>query len=141
MSSRPLQATDREFALVSARAAIEVDNLLLGRNTGVENVRRLTDTLASAAAASASAASAGGFDAATVGVLGQAVKASCSVQSSTIADFVREANSIARTLDLHTTLGKSDGLPKLREFFVALSKAAASVITSTDERMDGLARG
>jgi hypothetical protein len=112
---------DPEFSLLASKAAIELDNLLLGEGSNLESVQQLAESLRNSLGAGASL-----VDAGTLGVFGQAIEASCPQAPVSVSQIVVEANRVAGLLSSSAESPGRPALESLRAFCVALSRAAAS---------------
>jgi hypothetical protein len=123
-----MEADDPDFSFLASQAAVELDNLSLGRQTRVENVRRLGRILEASVKSTSSVGTRGAFGSTgTLGVFGRAIEASASGHPRlTMSELIDEAWKMAEQLSASSGSEDKNHLKQLRTFCVALSRASAS---------------
>jgi hypothetical protein len=119
-----------DLAAVAASAAIELDNLLLGRNPSLTAVAALADRLRCSRASGANLSTRESlFDPATVVVVGQTLAAfEWAPPASTVEQLLTEADRIAARLQDPTLGAETEALEHMRSFCLELSRRAAAYL-------------
>ena len=128
MLQKTVQPSD--LALLASRAAVEVDDLLLGRPSTLDAVRRLADHLQSKLRLDKAPASMRLMDPTTVVMVRRAMNASGGAVN-TIDELVARANEM--TAEVPSATGDRGRLESARGFCVALSRIADSYGPSMDD--------
>lgn len=114
-----------EFSWLACQAAIELDNMLLGRPTDASAVGRLGQKLGQSVAGDATSASVPRLaDMRRTLALHAAVRRIGSVDQSTVSGLQEVTRALAQQLCSVGSQSLHDDLVKLRSFCVALSRAA-----------------
>ena len=122
-----LNALDPGLPFLAAQAAIELDNLLLGRSSPLEAVKLLAERMRNASEnTEAPEGSKTLMDLSTVEVFSSALHASQGQRVQTLIELTREAWTIAGALDASKVSQPKEVLQSLRAFCVALSRCASS---------------
>lgn len=127
-SDQGLRALDPNLPFLASEAAIDIDNLLSNRAEDLTAI----ETLAKLLTNSMEQGGTGGpprslMDPGTLTVLGQALAEARSSQAlQKMEDLLTEAARIAGSLSSHDLKEKPDELERLRDFCVALSRAAVA---------------
>jgi len=122
-----LNALEPGLSFLASQAAIELDNLLLGRKTTLEAVQLLGRRLnAATEAVEGSAGRRTLMDAPTVSILSNAISASRSKNLRTLDELASESWKMANDLQDTTESANQQALKKLRSFCVCLSQIARS---------------
>ncbi len=122
-----------DLASLACNAAIELDNLILGRSPALDAVRKLSYRLTEELPNATDLASPKYLvDPSTVVVLSRVIReSSWAAQPSEVQELTRTAGEIAQRLlavsdDPATESGDATGLQRLRSFCLVLSKRVAS---------------
>jgi hypothetical protein len=122
-----LSALDPSLSRIASLAAIELDNLLLGKNSGLEAVQvlgqrlnKLTEPVEGTDERKSL------MDAPTVSILSNAFSASRSQDVQTLAELTREAWQMASDLESTDPEQDRQALERCRAFCVFLSQNARS---------------
>lgn len=124
-----LSALNPVLPLLAARAAIELDNLKLGRPSGLENVRLLAERLTNTTEAGSGSGRQFSADPATLDIIMRALSASPK-EFKTVQDVAKAAWAIAEELhsatkDQDSSAASESSLSKLCTFCVELAKSAS----------------
>jgi len=114
---------DRNLAFIALQAALEIDNILLGKaqSADVSAVQRLSELLTQNAGDSIATT---GMDPVTANLLSRAFHESNPKPEQTIAGILKKARSVAGQLS--KLPDSSDQLQELRSICVALSQSSLS---------------
>lgn len=125
-----LRANDTDLPLAAARAAIQLDNVLLGRGSNLSSVLQFTELLEGLVREGASPSQGTFTDYSTVVVVGSAMTGSewCS-SAVTVEELVNQAARMVGDIKQveHPDNGSAveqEEIRRLRDFFVALSRSA-----------------
>src|SRR5665213_3394133 len=122
-----LRALDSDLPYLASCAAIELDNVLLGNQTSLVAVKSLAERLRNATApVEGGEAPKSLMDTPTLQVFTRAVNDSGQMGVTTLGDLTLVASRIAGTLAGATPDSNADRIRQMREFCVALSRAAAA---------------
>ncbi len=120
-----------DLAMGAARAAMELDQLLLGRETSLEAAMRVTEYLGRAIKTGPGEVPSASVDYSALVVLGRAMQDSRFFTSpARVEDLVSEAAQVVGGIrEIHKTAssgghGEEETVGILRDFFVALSRAS-----------------
>lgn len=126
-----LEAMDPDLPFLASAAAIEIDNLVAGRDSDPAPVTKLATLLRNSFGCPKPDGSMQSLlDPATLVVLNEAVVLSGSTQLNTVSDLVGRARNIADELSQATATSNSSTLEWARTFCVALSRSSASFHSS-----------
>jgi hypothetical protein len=123
-----LSSTDANIPLLAIQAANELDEIIEGRATPLDSVRRLADVLKKSFRLPPTTGAVNCFvDSGTVAVFSHAIDESGpGGDVATLEDLIKRATEIVSTLETSTNGGDHSGLGSLRDFCIALSGAAAA---------------
>src|SRR5580700_7931794 len=122
-SPQTLQPTDAEFAMIAARAALELDQLVLGRSTSLTHVSRIADLL-SVSTSIKEGMQYPAVNAALFAVIGEAFNMTSAVPLQSSDKIIAAASEIAGKLVPDTVRPAKEHIENMRAFCVALSQAA-----------------
>lgn len=129
-----LNALEPGLSFLASQAAIELDNLLLRRPTGLEAVQTLGQRLnAATEPVQGSAERRTLMDAPTVSILSSAISASRSQDVRTLAELADESWKMANELQVAKDSADRQAITKLRSFCVFLSQNARSYRQSIED--------
>jgi len=131
------ELSEGDLALLASRAAVQIDDILLGRPPTRGPIEQLADHLTARLQTVAPSCGATQLvDPATVVVVERAMRATGS-SARTLEELVQLARAIAETMrpgsEPASTESRREGLVRARIFCVALSQAAMSSLPSIDE--------
>ncbi len=130
-----LSSTDANIPLLAIEAANELDELVEGRHSSLESVARLAEILKRSFRLDQAGGRHQSFvDSGTVAVFSQAIDGSAAGERiSSIDDLVARAVEIVDALEKSAAGNEGQSLKKMRDFCIALSKAAAAYQQSVYE--------
>ncbi len=127
ISKNALKISDPDLPFLASEAAIDIDNMLTKNSYDFNAIHLLAERLKNSIQFDAPNASSHSLmDPATLSVLGEAVAKSTrkTNNSHKIDNLLKEAAKIADLLSKETPIEDREELEKVREFCVALSRAA-----------------
>jgi hypothetical protein len=119
-----------DLCLVASQAAIELDNIILGKKKNLKAVRKLAGILKENLGSSSATHSVSAVPG-TLTLVGNAMNTSeYGPPAKTVAALIDEAANVVENLETSASKGSRDqeDLPKLREFCAALSLCSASYL-------------
>jgi hypothetical protein len=130
-----LGSQEANIPRLAIEAANELDELVEGRPTGLDAVKRLAVVLKRSFQIDQSGEKREAFvDSGTVAVFSQAVdEVAAGAHITTISELVARAVEIVKGLEDSISNSENQGLKKMRDFCIALSNAAAAYQQSIDE--------
>lgn len=134
-SENLLEAMDPELPFLAARAAIELDNLLLNRGQKLDAVASLAERLRNSSTRITNVQRDKALvDLSTVEILSSSVSATEQFSGSTLQDLAAKASEIAANLQTASERKSADSaIARSRAFCVALSRCASSYTQSVYE--------
>lgn len=139
LTNPPLQGLDPNLSFIASRAAIELDNLLLGTSKNLDAVHELARRLKnSAEEISGSTTMRNLMDPQSIRVFSQAYIETQGETVSTIDELAKKAWNIAGDLDEAKADPQRQTLERLRAFCVALSRIVSAQRLAMLERRPGL---
>ena len=123
-----LRALDPDLPFLAARAAVELDNLILNQPTSLDSVKQIASLLQGSTTLAAGGQRKSLMDPATVDLVGRAIIAQGD-QVMTITALAEVAARIADELASTEQDPKRNLLEKMRTFCVALSREASAYMS------------
>ncbi|MBI5678298.1 MAG: hypothetical protein HZC52_07380 [Planctomycetes bacterium] len=123
-NNQKLRVLDPDLILLASEAAIDIDNLLLGKHPDLMIIRRLAEQLKNSFDVGATGGSSRSMmDPATLTILSEAVADATNKSLQKVEELLNEAAKIAKTLSSDNPIENREELCQARDFCVALSKA------------------
>ena len=119
-------ALDPELSFIASQAAIELDNLLLGRPGRFVAVAQLAEYLKSSAIDSGAAQGTGPLDPQTIDVVSRAIDAAGEETLKTLEELKVHAGRLASELGEMDEASDEGKIERLRAFCVSLSQVATA---------------
>ena len=132
-----LRILDPEFSMIASQAAIELDNVILGKpNVKSTSIKKLADFLKCSLHQTTSQvgqAERMNFDSNTIAVLGSAFDVISESEDKTVGDVLKEALNLADKLETSEADKDRQTLEQMREFCVALASCVSSYRQSVED--------
>lgn len=120
-----------DLCLVASQAAIELDNIILGKRKNLKAVRKLAGILKESLGISTTTHSVVAAPGTLTLVSNAMNKSDYTPQAKTVTDLMKEATTVVDNLEKTNAsegAGDQTALPQLREFCAALSLCSASYL-------------